>query len=73
MDFIRNVLTAVKDLLAWLPDPAVAVIILVVAAAIAFALHQTVRRLLRAALAQAIPLRVLGAHADARRDPARPC
>ena len=36
MDTIRNALTAVKDLLAWLPDPAVAVIILAVAGAIAF-------------------------------------
>jgi small-conductance mechanosensitive channel len=55
MDFIRNVLTDFKDWLAWLPNPAVAAIILVVTAAIALALHRTVRRLLRAALAPRHP------------------
>ena len=55
MDFIRNVLTDFKDWLTWLPNPAVAAIILVVTAAIALALHRTVRRLLRAALAQRYP------------------
>ncbi len=55
MDSIRTALTAVKDLLAWLPDPVVAVIVLVVAGAIAFSLHKWVRRLLRVALAQRYP------------------
>ena len=55
MDSIRNALTAVKDLLAWLPDPVVAVIILVLAGAIAYSLHKWVRRLLRVALAERYP------------------
>ncbi len=55
MDSIRNALTAVKDLLTWLPDPVVAVIIVVVAGAIAFSLHKWVRKLLRSALAQRHP------------------
>src|SRR5271169_5288034 len=55
MDSIRNALTAVKDLLTWLPDPVVAVIIVVVAGAIAFSLHKWVRKLLRSALAQRYP------------------
>ena len=55
MDSIRNALTAVKDLLAWLPDPVVAVIIMAVAGAIAFSLHKWLRKLLRSALAQRYP------------------
>src|SRR5271169_5180251 len=55
MDSIRNALTAVKDLLAWLPDSVVAAIILVVAGAIAFSLHKWIRKLLRSALAQRYP------------------
>lgn len=43
MDSIRNALITLKDLLAWLPDPVVAVIILVLAGALAYSLHRTVR------------------------------
>jgi small-conductance mechanosensitive channel len=55
MDSIRDALGAIKDLLTWLPDPAVALIILLFAAAAAFSLHKAVRRLLRALLAQRYP------------------
>ncbi len=55
MDSIRNALTAIKNLLAWLPAPAVAIIILVVAAAIAFSLHRMVRKLMRRLLAKRYP------------------
>ena len=69
MDSIRNALTAIKDLLAWLPDPVVAVIILVLAAAIAYSLHKMrAQAAARRLLAAALPLRVLDLHPDARRD-----
>jgi small-conductance mechanosensitive channel len=55
MDSVRNALIALKDLLAWLPDPVVAVIILVLAGAVAYSLHKSVRRLLRVALAERYP------------------
>jgi small-conductance mechanosensitive channel len=55
MDLIRNVLTDFNDWLMWLPNPAVAAIILVVTAVIALALHRIVRRLLRAALVGRYP------------------
>ncbi|MGH6727567.1 MAG: mechanosensitive ion channel family protein, partial [Pseudolabrys sp.] len=55
MDSIRIALSAIKNLLVWLPDPVVAVIILVLAGAIAFSLHRTVRKLLRAAFANRYP------------------
>jgi small-conductance mechanosensitive channel len=55
MDSIRTALTAIKDLLVWLPDPVVAVIILALAALIAFSLHRLVRKLVRRLLAQRYP------------------
>jgi small-conductance mechanosensitive channel len=55
MDSIRNTLTAIKNLLAWLPDPVVAVIILALAGAIAYSLHRIVRKLLRRLLARRYP------------------
>jgi hypothetical protein len=55
MDSIRTVLTAIKDLLVWLPDPAVALIILALAAAIAFVLHKVLARLARRILAVRYP------------------
>ncbi|HEY1472689.1 MAG TPA: mechanosensitive ion channel domain-containing protein [Pseudolabrys sp.] len=55
MDSIQSALTAIKDLLAWLPDPVVAAIILALAAAIAYSLHRLVRRLIHRLLAQRSP------------------
>ncbi len=55
MDSIRDALTAIKNLLAWLPDPVAAIIILVLAGAIAYSLHKWVRRLLRHTLAERYP------------------
>jgi len=55
MDSIRDALTAIKNLLAWLPDPVAAIIILALAGAIAYSLHNWVRRLLRHALADRYP------------------
>ena len=43
MDSIRDALTAIKDLLAWLPDPAVALVILALAICIALVLHKILR------------------------------
>jgi hypothetical protein len=55
MNSIRDALTAFKHLLAWLPDPVVAVIILALAVAIAFLLHRMVRKLIRRLLAHRAP------------------
>ena len=55
MDSIRTALTAIKDLLVWLPDPVVTAVILVLAALIAFSLHRLVRKLIRRLLAQRNP------------------
>ncbi len=55
MDSIRDALTATKNLLAWLPDPVVALIILALAGAVAYSLHRVVRRLLHATLAERYP------------------
>ncbi len=55
MDSIRYALTAIKNLLVWLPDPLVALILLVLAGAIAISLHKWVRRLLHAMLAERYP------------------
>jgi small-conductance mechanosensitive channel len=55
MDSIRTALTAIKDLLVWLPDPVVTAAILVLAALIAFSLHRLVRKLIRRLLAQRNP------------------
>ncbi|HZL40680.1 MAG TPA: mechanosensitive ion channel domain-containing protein [Pseudolabrys sp.] len=55
MDSIRDALTAIKNMLAWLPDPVAAIIILALAGAIAYSLHKWVRRLLRHTLADRYP------------------
>jgi small-conductance mechanosensitive channel len=56
MDQIRSALTSVKDLLVWLPDSVVAVIILALSLTVAYSLHRLVRKLLRRTLAQRYPL-----------------
>ncbi len=55
MDSIRSALTTIKNLLDWLPDPLVACLLLALAAGIAYALHKSVRKLLRHALAERYP------------------
>jgi small-conductance mechanosensitive channel len=55
MDSIRYALTATKNLLAWVPDPVIALIILALAGAVAFSLHRVVRRLLHTTLAERYP------------------
>ena len=55
MDSIRDALTAIKDLLAWLPNPVAAILILVFAGALAYSLHKWVRKLLRHTLAERYP------------------
>ena len=55
MDSIRNALTSIKSLLAWLPNPAVAAILLALAVAIAFLLHGMVRKLIHRLLAHRAP------------------
>jgi len=55
MDSTRNALTSMKDLLAWLPDRVVAIVILTLAAALAYSLHKWVRKLLRRTLAERYP------------------
>jgi small-conductance mechanosensitive channel len=55
MDSIRSSLHDLRDLLDWLPRPVVAVIILALAAAFAYALHHTLRRLVRRLLAGRYP------------------
>ena len=55
MDSIRSALDTFARWLAWLPDPAVAIIVIALAVTIAFSLHRWARRLLRAALAPRFP------------------
>jgi small-conductance mechanosensitive channel len=55
MDSIRSALLTLKDWLAWLPDQLVALIILFLAAGIAYSLHTSVRRLVRHTLAERNP------------------
>ncbi|HTT49154.1 MAG TPA: mechanosensitive ion channel domain-containing protein [Pseudolabrys sp.] len=55
MDSIRTVLSAIKGLLDWLPEPVVGAIILALAALIAFSLHKVVRKLIRRLLAERYP------------------
>ena len=55
MDSIRNALTTIKNLFDWLPNLAVAAIILALAIAIALSLHRVVRKLIRRLLAQRHP------------------
>ncbi|MBZ0138834.1 MAG: hypothetical protein K8H87_03560, partial [Pseudorhodoplanes sp.] len=55
MDSFRTALTAVRDTLGWLPDPLVALLIVALAAVIAFSLHRWVRRSMRRLLAERHP------------------
>jgi len=55
MDSLRGALTWIKDLLDWLPDQVVALLILATAVLIALALHSWARKLLRRALAERYP------------------
>jgi len=55
MDSLRTALTWVKDLLKWLPDPAVALLILAFAVLLALALHRWASRLVRHAFAERYP------------------
>jgi len=55
MDSIRTVLSAIKGLLDWLPEPVVGAIILALAVLIAFSLHKVVRKLIRRLLAERYP------------------
>jgi small-conductance mechanosensitive channel len=55
MDSLRAALTWIKDLLNWLPDPVVALLILVIAVLMAFALHRWARKLVRRAFAERYP------------------
>ena len=50
MDELRAALTKIKNLLDWLPDPLVALMILGIAMLVALALHRWVRKLARRAL-----------------------
>ena len=56
MDSIRATLTRIKDLLDWLPDQVVALLILAIAVLIALALHGWARKLLRRAFAERYPV-----------------
>lgn len=55
MDSLRVALTWIKDLLDWLPDPVVALLILAIAVLIALALHSWARKLTRRAFAGRYP------------------
>jgi small-conductance mechanosensitive channel len=55
MESLRAALTWVKDLLDWLPDPVVALLILAIAVLVALALHQWARKLVRSAFAERYP------------------
>jgi small-conductance mechanosensitive channel len=55
MDQLRAGLDYIRDVLSWLPDPLVALIILSLAAAVAIALHSVLRRLTRRLLAVRYP------------------
>jgi len=55
MDSLRAALTWIKDLLDWLPDPVVALLILGIAMLLALALHQWARKLVRRAFAGRYP------------------
>ena len=55
MDSLRAALTWIKDLLEWLPDPVVALVILAIAVLVALALHRWARKLVRKALAGRYP------------------
>jgi len=55
MDSLRTALTWIKDLLDWLPDPVVALLILAIAVLVALALHRWARKLVRSTLAARYP------------------
>jgi small-conductance mechanosensitive channel len=55
MESLRAALTWVKDLLDWLPDPVVALLVLTIAVLVALALHQWARKLVRTTLAGRYP------------------
>jgi small-conductance mechanosensitive channel len=55
MESIRAALTWIKDLLNWLPDPVVALLILAIAMLVALALHRWARKLVRSTLAGRYP------------------
>jgi small-conductance mechanosensitive channel len=55
MDELRAALTKIKNLLDWLPDPLVALMILGIAMLVALALHRWVRKLARRALSGRYP------------------
>ena len=55
MDELRAALTKIKNLLDWLPDPLVALMILGIAVLVALALHRWVRKLARRALSGRYP------------------
>ena len=55
MDSLRAALTWIKDLLDWLSDPVVALLILGIAMLLALALHQWARKLVRRAFAGRYP------------------
>lgn len=68
MDSLRAALTKVKDLLDWLPDPLVAVMILGIAVLVALALHRWARKLARRA--RTLPLSLFDIQSDERTEPA---
>jgi small-conductance mechanosensitive channel len=55
MDSLRPALTSIKDLLNWLPDLVVALLILAIAVLFALALHRWARKLVRRAIAGRYP------------------
>jgi small-conductance mechanosensitive channel len=55
MDQLRSALITIKNWLAWLPDPVVAMLIIALAAGIALVLHKWLRRLARSLLAGRYP------------------
>jgi small-conductance mechanosensitive channel len=55
MDSLRTALTWIKDLLDWLPNPVVALLILAIAVLIALALDRWVRKLVRRAFGERYP------------------
>jgi predicted neutral ceramidase superfamily lipid hydrolase len=55
MGSLRSALASVRDLLDWLPDSVVAVLLIAIAVLIAAALHKWVRKLVRRMLATRYP------------------
>jgi len=55
MDSIRSVLATIERWFAWLPDPVVAALVILLAVAIAYSLHKSARRLVRQLLAERYP------------------